>query len=191
MDEPRSAKGVNEHREMSPDGGDRRGFRLGPDQEPGEGGRVGGADDQLTDPALVDGITARRIFGYLVDVLILGAIGVAGHLLVFMTLGLAAGIVYPLLVVLPLAYHTYFVASAASATPGQRLLGLQVRRLDGGRPGLLQAFVMVALFYMTLAFTSGLLLLWCVIDDRGRCLHDIFSGMLVVRGDRLAAPAAG
>jgi len=178
---------VNDHREMTTGGGDRRGFRLGPDAQAGDGR----FDDRLTDPALVDGITARRIFGYLIDVLILGAIGVAGHLLVFMTLGLAAAIIYPLLVVLPLAYHTYFVASSASATPGQRLLGLEVRRLDGDRPGLLQAFVMVALFYMTLAFTSGLLLLWCLIDDRGRCLHDIFSGTLVIRGDRLAEAVSG
>ncbi|MEQ8604285.1 MAG: RDD family protein [Marivibrio sp.] len=178
---------MNDHRDITPAGGRPRGFRLGPDDEASDG--LG--DDRLNDPALVDGITARRILGYLVDVLLLGAVGVAGHLLVFMTLGLAAGLVYPLLVVLPLAYHTYFVASAASATPGQRLLGLEVRRLDGGKPGLLQAFVMVALFYMTLTLTSGLLLFWCLIDDRARCLHDIFSGTLVIRSDRLAAPAAG
>ena len=176
---------VTQQRNLTPEGSGRRGFKLGPDDE----GR--GADgDRMTDPSLVDGVTARRIAGYLVDVLILGAIGVAGHFLVFMTLGLAAGIVYPLLVILPLVYHSYFVASPASATPGQRLFGLEVRRLDGARPGWLQAFVLTALFYATLAFTSGLLLLWCLIDDRGRCLHDILSGLLVVRGERLATQTA-
>lgn len=176
---------MSENKNISPNGASGRGFKLGPDDA-----ARGAGGDRMTDPSLVDGVTARRIAGYLVDVLILGAIGVAGHLLVFMTLGLAAGIVYPLLVILPLVYHSYFVASPASATPGQRLFGLEVRRLDGGRPGWLQAFVLTALFYATLAFTSGLLLLWCLIDDRGRCLHDIFSGLLVVRGERLATQTA-
>ncbi len=169
-----------DNRELQPDGA-RRGFNLG--------GGPAGPRDRLTDPALTDGTIARRVFAYLIDVVILGAIGFAIHLVVFATLGLLAPLLYPLLVILPLVYHTGLVASEASATVGQRLMGLQVCGLDGGRPPLLQAFIMVCLFYLTLALTSGLLLLWCLIDDRGRCLHDILSGTLVVRGDRLTQAA--
>lgn len=163
--------------DLQADGSARRGFTLGGD----------GVEDRLKDPSLTEGTVARRVFGYAADVLILGAIGFAIHLMVFATLGLLAPLLYPLLVALPLLYHTYFVQSASAATIGQRLMGLEVRGLDGARPGLLQALVMVCLFYLTLALTSGLLLLWCLIDDRGRCLHDILSGTLVVRSDRVGA----
>ncbi|MBP5855930.1 RDD family protein [Marivibrio halodurans] len=168
-------------RNIDPHGTARRGFTLGGHDSETD------IEDRLRDPALTEGTVLRRVVGYAIDVVILAAIGFAIHLVVFMTLGLLAPLLYPLLVVLPLIYHTYFVQSAASATIGQRLAGLEVRRLDGGRPGPLQAFVMVCLFYLTLALTSGLLLLWCLIDDRGRCLHDILSGTLVLRGDRVGA----
>lgn len=161
--------------------GSGRGFTFG-----STGGPQDRPQDRMTDPQLTDGTIARRIFAYLIDVLILGAIAFAIHLVVFATLGLLAPLLYPLLVVMPLIYHTYFVGSEGAATLGQRLLGLEVRALDGARPPYLQAFIMVCLFYLTLALTTGLLLLWCLIDDRGRCLHDILSGTLVIRTDRLA-----
>ena len=187
---------MSDERDLIAPNGRRRGFRLGGGGfgGGGHGGRGSGGDaasfgadggTPLDDPALVEGCVLRRLLGYIVDVGILGALAVGVHLLVFVSLGLLAPLLYPLLVLLPLAYHTVLVASPASATLGQRLVGVTVRSLYGEQPGLLQAFVMVCLFYLTLTLTSGLLLLWCLFDDRGRCLHDILSGTLVVRADRL------
>ncbi len=188
---------MSDNRDLIAPGGRRRGFRLGGDGGGfggGSGGGSGGSERSAgfggdgappDDPALVEGCILRRIVGYIVDVGILGALGFGVHLLVFISLGLLAPLLYPLLVLLPLVYHTLLVASPASATLGQRLVGVTVRTDRGEQPGLLQAFVMVCLFYLTLTLTSGLLLLWCLFDDRGRCLHDILSGTLVVRADRL------
>lgn len=159
------------------DGGTARGFTLGDGET--------GMRERLDDPALVEGTVLRRVAGYAIDVVILGAVGFAAHVLVFASLGLLAPLLPLFLVLLPLVYHTGLVASASSATIGQRMMGLEVRALDGGRPSLPQAFAMVFLFYLTLALTSGLLLLWCLFDDRGRCLHDSLSGTLVIRTSRL------
>lgn len=84
--------------------------------------------------------------------------------------------------VLPILYHTGMIASSSQGTLGMRALGIKVvREGDGSRPDALQALILTALFYLTLA-TSGLLLLWCLFDDRGRCLHDILSGTKIIRG---------
>ena len=107
-------------------------------------------------------------------------------LLLFGLLTLGLGL--PLLGVLPFVpfcYHLLFVAGPASATPGQQALGLVVRRNDDlGRPTPLQAFVYTLVFYLTLA-TTGLLLLVALFTVRHRTLHDLASGLVVVRARAL------
>ena len=107
-------------------------------------------------------------------------------LLLFGVLTLGLGL--PLLGVLPFVpfcYHLLFVAGPASATPGQQALGLVVRRNDDlGRPTPLQALIYTLLFYLTLA-TTGLLLLVALFTIRHRTLHDLASGLVVVRARAL------
>jgi uncharacterized RDD family membrane protein YckC len=68
-----------------------------------------------------------------------------------------------------------------SATPGQALFGLVVRRDDDlGPPSLARAVISTLIFYLTLA-TSGLLLLVALFTQRKRTLHDLASGLVVVR----------
>ena len=68
-----------------------------------------------------------------------------------------------------------------SATPGQAMFGLMVRRDDDlGPPTLAQAVISTLVFYLTLA-TSGLLLLVALFTERKRTLHDLVSGLVVVR----------
>ena len=113
-------------------------------------------------------------------------------LLLFGLLTLGLGL--PLLGVLPFVpffYHFLFVAGRASATPGQQALGLVVRRNDDlGRPTPLQAFVFTLIFYLTLA-TTGLLLLFALFTVRHRTLHDLASGLVVVRAHRLNGALTG
>jgi len=78
-----------------------------------------------------------------------------------------------------------FLAGPTSATPGQQMLGLVVRRNDDfGRPTALQAVISTIVFYLTLA-TSGLLLLVVLITSRRRTLHDLVSGLVVVRTEAM------
>jgi uncharacterized RDD family membrane protein YckC len=68
-----------------------------------------------------------------------------------------------------------------SATPGQQIMGLTVRRNhDLGPPSPVQALIYVLLYYLTLA-TSGLLLLVALVTLRHRTLHDLLTGLVVVR----------
>jgi uncharacterized RDD family membrane protein YckC len=138
---------------------------------------------------LTHGVMSRRVIAWILDVLLLAVVlaGLWVMLLLFGVLTLGLGL--PLLGVLqfvPVCYHVLFLAGPSSATPGQRMMGLLVRRNDDlGQPTALQAVISTIVFYLTLA-TSGLLLLIALITDRHRTLHDLASGLVVTRIDAIA-----
>ena len=97
-----------------------------------------------------------------------------------LTLGLGFGLM-ALLPFVPVIYHLVCLIGPDSATPGQRLFDLIVRRdQDLGPPTPLQAVIAIGVYYLTLA-TSGLLLVVALFTTRRRTLHDLLSGLVVVR----------
>lgn len=139
--------------------------------------------DAMTHPELFDGVVFKRVVGYLIDLFIVGGAVVFLWILVAISLGLLGPVAALISPLLPLAYHTLLIGGPNSATIGMRLMGVEVRRLDGGRPDLVQALLLTLLFYATLALT-GLLLVVALFNDRRRCLHDWLSGTLVVNAPR-------
>ncbi|HEY7578870.1 MAG TPA: RDD family protein [Acetobacteraceae bacterium] len=142
----------------------------------------------IDDGWLTAGVMTRRIFAWLLDVLLVGLVLVALCFVLLLFGILTLGLGMPLLGVLPFVpfcYHLFFAASTACATPGQQALGLAVRRNDDlGPPSFAQAFVYTLVFYLTLA-TTGLLLLIALFTIRHRTLHDLASGLVVVRARAL------
>lgn len=141
------------------------------------------------DLSAFDGVILRRIVGYFVDVMLIalltGLIVSSFWVLGVLTLGLLSPFLALIVLIVPWGYHTLFIGGSAAATPGMRLFGLEVRRLDGGRPGYLLAGLLTAIFYVTVTFTSSLVLLVALFNPRGRTLHDILCGTVVVRSDAL------
>ncbi len=144
--------------------------------------------DPMDDYSLTEGVLSRRVFAWLIDVLLVGLILAALGLVLLLFGLLTLGLGLPLLGVLPFVpfcYHLLFIAGPASATPGQQVLGLIVRRNDDlGRPSPAQAVVYTLVFFVTLA-TTGLLLLVALFTVRRRTLHDLAAGLVVVRAHRL------
>ncbi len=146
---------------------------------------------------LTGGVLGRRIWAFLVDGLILavlcGALWVALLAFGLLTLGLGLPLLGALPAV-PLLYNWLSVASAGSATPGQRLLGLTVRRdADLGQPTPLEALIWTLGFMATMALGA----IWfgfALLTVRHRTLHDLVSGLVVVRRrsleEALTSPAA-
>ncbi len=148
----------------------------------------------LDDDFLTGGVMSRRCVAWVIDlVLIAVLIWVLWWILVMFGLltfglGFAAMSILPLV---PFCYHFFSLLSMASATPGQRMMGLIVRRNDDlGPPTGLQALLTVLLFYLTMA-TSGLLLVVALFTVRHRTLHDVVSGLVVVRVRALTAGGGG
>lgn len=143
-----------------------------------------GGQPPLYDDYLTTGVLWRRCWAWLIDVILIGLL-MTGLALFLSLLGvLTIGIGFGLFVTLPFVpfvYHVWSLVGWNSATPGQRMCGLIVRRdEDLGRPTAIQAVVCVVLYYVTLA-TTGLLLIVALFTTRHRTLHDILSGLVVVR----------
>jgi len=90
------------------------------------------------------------------------------------------------------AYFALFEASAAQATPGKRLAGIQVVGPDGGRIGLPRAiarFLAAALSWLTLNLGHAM----AAIAPEHRALHDRIAGTRVENADpsNTAMPAWG
>ena len=132
----------------------------------------------------LDGVLSRRCIAWILDAILIGMLLFVLvwvlTLFGFATLGLGFGLM-GVLPLVPFCYHLLSLLSAGSATPGQRACGLTVRRNDDlGPPTGVQALLSVIVFYVTLA-TSGLLLLIALFTARKRTLHDLVSGLVVVR----------
>lgn len=149
----------------------------------------GSAPEALRFPEYYQGISARRITAYLIDLAVVTGLAAAWSVVAFtLTVG-SFGLLSPLngvTVLIPIAYHSLLIGGARSATLGMRALGIEVRRWDGGRPDLLQAAIQTLLFYGTLVFTSFIVLAFALFNDRRRCLHDVLAGTVVVNRIDLA-----
>jgi len=146
----------------------------------------------VNEAGLTEGVIGRRIVGWFVDVLVLAVVLLVLKILLFLfgllTLGLGWYLLGGLWII-PAAYSFVFVASPQQATPGQVLAGLRVvRDEDLGRPSTAQALVYAAGFWLTMA--AGVVwLLVALVTSRARCLHDIVSGLAVVRAEALTGAA--
>jgi uncharacterized RDD family membrane protein YckC len=150
------------------------------------------------DPARLKGVLWRRPLAYFVDAAIVCALYWVAFVLLLPLWVISLGTLSPVMVlslgVVALAYHSLLIGGSRSATLGQRLFGLEVRRLDGGRPDLLQAFVLTALFYITVALTSTLILLVALFTRHHRTVHDMLTGTLTLRranGPEILMPGSG
>ncbi len=141
--------------------------------------------EQPIPASLLRGVVWRRVAAYLVDACAIGFLLLTAKILflpaVLISFGLLASPLALLIAVIPVAYHALLVGGPKSSTWGQRLFGLQVLDATGARASYTQAAVQAVLFYVTLALTSGLLLLVVFLSPLRRTFHDWLSGMIVVR----------
>ena len=143
----------------------------------------------IDDDSLTWGVPSRRVGAFVVDTLLIAllttSLAVSFAILHVMSFGLLHGPAHLVLVV-GLIYEACFIASPAMATPGQMLVGLSIRRADDlGRPTLLQGIAFTALLYLTLV--AGVIWLGVAFfTHRRRALHDMISGLVVVRAGALS-----
>ena len=157
----------------------------------------GGASDGASGAAPFSGPTCytdivwKRIIAHIVDTVIIALAMVP--IMVFMVL---SAIVTLGLLWIPFAltflavrfvYYVAFTGGPQSATPGMRLLGVEVRTWDGGRPDYLQATVRLGLYYASMAFLTPLILLVVLFNSERRAAHDLLSGTVVINRETAAA----
>jgi uncharacterized RDD family membrane protein YckC len=137
------------------------------------------------DIALYDGVRTKRVLAFFIDYAIVLALCVPMAVLVFFigvfTLGLGF-FLYPilfLLVVIP--YIGLTMGGPNQATPGMRMMGIRLARLDGRPVDFMLAVVHGVLFWALNAVLTPFILLATLVLDRKQTVHDWMLGTVVVR----------
>ncbi len=131
-------------------------------------------------PAALAGVRTRRIFAVCLDFILVSLLVAAlWFVLIFLTLGVALFVLPPLFPFVAFFYNGFTVSGWRMATPGMKFMDLEMRLTDGSRVPFLYAAVHAVLFNVRWMFPPVFLISLFTVDKR--CLHDIFSGVIVTR----------
>ena len=149
------------------------------------------AYDPVATPELFEGVLARRLIAFIIDLIIivipvvlLGIFMVAATIA---TLGIAAvffaflsPLYWPLIVIWAICYYGYTFGSPASATIGMRVMDLEMRTWYGSPSYFVLGAVHAIVFWLTISFLTPLILLVGFFNERRRLLHDMLVGTVVI-----------
>lgn len=130
--------------------------------------------------AALDGVRMRRVMAVAFDFVAVSCLsGIVFVGLLFLSFGMSLFVLPPLFPLVAFFYNGLTISGSAMATPGMRLMDLEVRTMAGGPAPFLNAAVHAVLFYLT-TLLPPLLLVSFITSDK-RCLHDILADLIVLR----------
>jgi uncharacterized RDD family membrane protein YckC len=149
------------------------------------------AYDPKANPELFEGVLARRLIAFVIDLIILAIPVMLGGLFMLATtiatLGIAgilfallSPLFWPLIVVWAICYYGFTFGSPASATIGMRVMDLEMRTWYGAPAYFLLGCVHAVVYWVTISFLTPFILLVGFFNDRSRLLHDILVGTVVI-----------
>jgi uncharacterized RDD family membrane protein YckC len=148
------------------------------------------AYDPATNPELFEGVLARRILAFAVDVFLIIVPVVLAALFIFMfglvTFGLGWVLFWllsPAAVIWALVYYGTTLGSPASATIGMRVMDIEMRTWYGGPMYFLLGAVHAIVFWITVSALTPLILLVGLFNERRRLLHDMLVGTVVINNE--------
>jgi uncharacterized RDD family membrane protein YckC len=126
------------------------------------------------------GVRTRRILALGADLIIVGILAFAlWFALLVATFGLSLFLLPPLFPFVAFFYNGLSVSGAHRGTLGMRMMDIEMQLVGGGRVPFIIAAIHAVLFYFSWMFPPILLVSLFTHDKR--CLHDIFSGVIVIR----------
>src|ERR1700731_1074634 len=157
------------------------------------------AFDPRTQPELFRGVLTRRVFAFLIDLVvlaipvILACVFIAVFGLVTLGLGWALfWLVSPASVIWALIYYGASLGGPHSATVGMRVMDLELRTWYGAPSYFVLGAMHAVLFWISISVLSPLILLIGLFNGRRRLLHDIVLGTVVINSSirtQVAQPA--
>lgn len=152
-----------------------------------EGGVQPHAFDPYLQPELFRGVLTRRVFAFLIDLVVLSVpvILACVFIAVFgvVTLGLGWALfwlVSPASVIWALIYYGASLGGPHSATLGMRVMDLELRTWYGAPSYFVLGAMHAVLFWISISVLSPLVLLVGLFNGRRRLLHDIVLGTVVI-----------
>jgi uncharacterized RDD family membrane protein YckC len=145
------------------------------------------AYDPATQPELFEGVLARRVVAFFVDIVVIALplAFLAIFILMFglVTLGLGWFLFFfygPIAVVWALVYYGLTLGSPACATIGMRMVDLEMRTWYGAPCYFVLGAVHAIGYWLTVTFLTPFVLLVPLFNDRRRLLHDMLVGTIVI-----------
>ena len=129
----------------------------------------------------LSGVRTRRIIAVCVDFVLVSLLVAALWLVaITLTLGFALFFLPPMFPIVAFFYNGLTVSGRNMATPGMRMLDLEMRMHDtGARVPFINAAVQAVLYYVSWCFPPVFLV--SLVDAEKRCLHDIIAGVVIIR----------
>jgi uncharacterized RDD family membrane protein YckC len=145
------------------------------------------AYDPAANPELFDGVPARRVIAFLIDLVILAIPMILLSLFIFavgiVTLGfgfILYGLMPVISVLWALAYYGMCFGGPRSATVGMRVMDLEMRTWYGSPAYFVLGAVHAIAFWVTVSALTPLILAVCFFNRRRRLLHDMLVGTVVI-----------
>ena len=157
------------------------------------------AFDPYLQPELFRGLLTRRVFAFLIDLVVLSVPVILGYLFIavfgLITLGLGWALfwlAWPATIVWAIVYYGSSIGGPQSATVGMRVMDLELRTWYGAPGYFVLGATHAVLFWVSISFLSPLVLLVGLFNGRRRLLHDIILGTVVINSSiraQVAQPA--
>ena len=156
------------------------------------------AFDPYLQPELFRGVLTRRVFAFLIDLVVLSIPVILGYLFIavfgVITLGLGwvlFWIAWPASVIWAIVYYGASLGGPHSATIGMRVMDLELRTWYGAPGYFVLGAMHAVLFWVSVSVLSPLVLLVGLFNGRRRLLHDIVLGTVIINSSvRSPVPAA-
>jgi uncharacterized RDD family membrane protein YckC len=152
-----------------------------------DGGLRPHAFDPMLEPELFRGVLTRRVFAFLIDLVVLSVPVILAVIFIavfgVITLGLGWALfwlVSPASVVWALIYYGATLGGPHSATIGMRVMDLELRTWYGAPAYFVLGAMHAVLFWVSISVLSPLILLVGLFNGRRRLLHDIVLGTVVI-----------
>ena len=157
------------------------------------------AFDPWLQPELFRGVLTRRVFAFLIDLVVLVVLSIPVILAcVFIalfgavTLGLGWALfwlVSPASLIWALIYYGATLGGPHSATMGMRMMDLELRTWYGAPSYFVLGAMHAVMFWISVSFLTPLVLLVGLFTSRRRLLHDILTGTIVINSSVCAQVA--
>jgi uncharacterized RDD family membrane protein YckC len=145
------------------------------------------AYDPATHPEFFEGVLARRLIAFFIDLIVIAIPIVFLAILIFafgiVTLGfgwLLFWLLSPLSVIWAIVYFGLTLGSPRSASIGMRVMEIEMRTWYGAPAYFVLGAIHVIAFWFSVSFFTPLILLVCFFNHRRRLLHDIVLGTIIV-----------
>ena len=152
-----------------------------------DGGVPPHAFDPDLQPELFRGLLTRRVFAFLIDLVVLSVPVILGYIFIsvfgIVTLGLGFmlfWLAWPATIVWAIVYYGASIGGPHSATMGMRAMDLELRTWYGAPGYFVLGACHAVLFWVSISFLTPLVLLVGLFNGRRRLLHDIILGTVVI-----------